>query len=161
MTCHLQTHQHARRGAALCARRGHRCHRGLHRLSSALPRPTRSFASARRDLTLCRLTPDLIYDQMIAAGVARKLVFSYLGNPGVGSLHCIRRAIEKGIPHPLEIEEYSAISAWSAVIWPEPASYPSSRCAATPAATWPRCQPRHSLCRQSLWRRADRRCAAA
>lgn len=61
----------------------------------------------KRDLTLCRLTPDLIYDQMIAAGVARKLVFSYLGNPGVGSLHCIRRAIEKDSPRPLEIEEYS------------------------------------------------------
>ena len=61
----------------------------------------------RRNLTLIRMTPDLIYDQMIAAGVARKLVFSYLGNPGVGSLHCIRRAIEKDIPAPLEIEEYS------------------------------------------------------
>ncbi len=61
----------------------------------------------RRDLTLCRMTPDLIYDQMIAAGCARKLVFSYLGNPGVGSLHCVRRAVEKGIPQPLEIEEYS------------------------------------------------------
>jgi glutaconate CoA-transferase subunit A len=61
----------------------------------------------RRDLTLCRMTPDLIYDQMIAAGCARKMVFSYLGNPGVGSLHCVRRAVEKGIPHPLEIEEYS------------------------------------------------------
>lgn len=61
----------------------------------------------KRDLTLCRLTPDLIYDQMIAAGVARKLIFSYLGNPGVGSLHCVRRAVEKGIPRPLEIEEYS------------------------------------------------------
>ncbi|MFQ5610958.1 MAG: CoA transferase subunit A [Anaerolineae bacterium] len=61
----------------------------------------------RRDLTLCRMTPDLIYDQMIAAGCARKLVFSYLGNPGVGSLHCIRRAVEKGIPRPLELEEYS------------------------------------------------------
>ena len=61
----------------------------------------------RRDLTLCRMTPDLIYDQMIAAGCARKLVFSYLGNPGVGPLHCIRRAVEKGIPQPLEIEEYS------------------------------------------------------
>nr|MBC8330779.1 CoA transferase subunit A [Anaerolineae bacterium] len=54
-----------------------------------------------------RMTLDLIYDQMIAAGCAKKLVFSYLGNPGVGSLHCIRRAIEKGIPHKLEIEEYS------------------------------------------------------
>jgi glutaconate CoA-transferase subunit A len=61
----------------------------------------------RRDLTLCRMTPDLIYDQMIAAGCARKMVFSYLGNPGVGSLHCVRRAVEKGIPQPLDIEEYS------------------------------------------------------
>jgi len=61
----------------------------------------------RRDLTLCRMTPDLIYDQMVAAGVARKLVFSYLGNPGVGSLHAIRRAVEQGIPAPLELEEYS------------------------------------------------------
>ena len=60
-----------------------------------------------RNLTLCRLTPDLIYDQMIAAGVANKLVFSYLGNPGVGSLHCIRRAVEKSIPRPLELEEYT------------------------------------------------------
>ncbi|MCA9866770.1 MAG: CoA transferase subunit A [Anaerolineales bacterium] len=61
----------------------------------------------KRDLVLCRLTPDLIYDQMIAAGVAAKLVFSYLGNPGVGSLHCIRRAVEHGVPRPLAIEEYS------------------------------------------------------
>ena len=61
----------------------------------------------RRELTLIRMTPDLLYDQMIAAGVASGLVFSYLGNPGVGSLHCIRRAVEKGIPHPLELEEYS------------------------------------------------------
>ena len=61
----------------------------------------------RRELTLIRMTPDLLYDQMIAAGVARGLVFAYLGNPGVGSLHCIRRAVEKGIPRPLELEEYS------------------------------------------------------
>ena len=61
----------------------------------------------RRDLTLIRMTPDLIYDQMVAAGLARKLVFSYLGNPGVGPLHCIRRAVEQGIPAPLELEEYS------------------------------------------------------
>ena len=60
----------------------------------------------RRDLTLCRLTPDLIYDQMIAAGCARKLVFSWAGNPGAGSLHAFRRAVEKGDP-PLELEEYS------------------------------------------------------
>jgi len=61
----------------------------------------------RRDLTLIRMTPDLIYDQMIAAGTAKKLIFSYMGNPGVGSLYCIRRAVEKGIPLPLELEEYS------------------------------------------------------
>src|SRR5437870_6779431 len=61
----------------------------------------------RRNLTLIRMTPDVIYDQMVAAGVARKLVFSYLGNPGVGSLYCIRRAVEKAIPRPLELEEYS------------------------------------------------------
>lgn len=62
----------------------------------------------RRDLTLCRLTPDLIYDQMIAAGCARRLVFSWAGNPGAGSLHAFRRAVEgaPGVP-PLEIEEYS------------------------------------------------------
>jgi glutaconate CoA-transferase subunit A len=61
----------------------------------------------KKDLTLCRLTPDLIYDQMIAAGVAKKLIFSYIGNPGVGSLHCVRRAVEMEIPKALEIEEYS------------------------------------------------------
>ena len=61
----------------------------------------------KQDLTLIRMTPDLIYDQMVAAGVARKMIFSYLGNPGVGSLYAIRRAVEKGVPRPLEIEEYS------------------------------------------------------
>lgn len=61
----------------------------------------------RRDLTLIRMTPDVIYDQMVAAGVARKLIFSYLGNPGVGPLHCLRRAVEQGLPTPLELEEYS------------------------------------------------------
>jgi glutaconate CoA-transferase subunit A len=59
------------------------------------------------DLTLCRMTPDLVYDQMVAAGCARKLIFSYLGNPGVGPLRCIRRAVEQGFPHALELEEYS------------------------------------------------------
>ncbi len=61
----------------------------------------------RRDLTLCRLTPDLIYDQMIAAGCARKLVFSWAGNPGAGSLHAFRRAVEGQPEQPLELEEYS------------------------------------------------------
>ncbi len=61
----------------------------------------------RKNLTLCRLTPDLLYDQMIAAGCARKLIFSWAGNPGVGPLHAFRRAVEHGIPAPLELEEYS------------------------------------------------------
>jgi len=61
----------------------------------------------RRGLTLARMTPDVIYDQMVAGGVADKLIFSWLGNPGVGSLHAIRRRIEDHDPGPLEIEEYS------------------------------------------------------
>jgi glutaconate CoA-transferase subunit A len=58
-------------------------------------------------LTLIRMTPDLIYDQMIGCGCARKLVFSWGGNPGVGSLHRLRDAVERGWPQPLEIEEHS------------------------------------------------------
>ncbi|MGA7271781.1 MAG: CoA-transferase [Acidimicrobiia bacterium] len=61
----------------------------------------------RRDLTLIRMTPDLIYDQMIGAGCAARLVFSWGGNPGVGSLHRLRDAVEHGYPAPLEIEEHS------------------------------------------------------
>jgi glutaconate CoA-transferase subunit A len=70
----------------------------------------------KRDLTLARLTPDLIYDQMVAAGTARKLVFSWLGNPGVGGLHAIRRRVEAPAGEGpagaadqarLELEEYS------------------------------------------------------
>ncbi len=61
----------------------------------------------RRDLTLCRLTPDLIYDQLIGAGCAKKLVFSWAGNPGAGPLYALRRAVEEGVPHPIELEEYS------------------------------------------------------
>ena len=61
----------------------------------------------RRDLTLSRMTPDVVYDQMIGAGVASKLIFSWMGNPGVGNLHAVRRRIEKADPAPLEIEEYS------------------------------------------------------
>jgi glutaconate CoA-transferase subunit A len=59
------------------------------------------------DLTLIRMTPDLLYDQMIGSGCARKLVFSWGGNPGVGSLHRLRDAVERRWPHPLEIEEHS------------------------------------------------------
>ena len=61
----------------------------------------------RRDLELIRMTPDILYDQMIGMGAARRLVFSYGGNPGVGSLHRFRDAIEHGWPHPIEIEEHS------------------------------------------------------
>jgi glutaconate CoA-transferase subunit A len=59
------------------------------------------------DLTLIRMTPDLLYDQMIGCGCARKLVFSWGGNPGVGSLHRFRDAVEHGWPRPLAIEEHS------------------------------------------------------
>src|SRR5262252_6666799 len=61
----------------------------------------------RRGLTLIRLTPDVIFDQLIGAGCARKLIFSWGGNPGVGSLHRFRDAVEHGWPRPLEIEEHS------------------------------------------------------
>src|SRR5437763_520128 len=61
----------------------------------------------RRDLTLIRMTPDPIYDQLIGAGCVRKLIFSWGGNPGVGSLHRFRDAVENAWPVPLEIEEHS------------------------------------------------------
>src|SRR3954471_15077735 len=71
----------------------------------------------RRDLTLVRMTPDLVYDQMVGMGCARKLVFSWGGNPGVGSLHRIRDAVENDWPGPLELEEHShagMAAAWAA-----------------------------------------------
>jgi glutaconate CoA-transferase subunit A len=61
----------------------------------------------KTDLTLIRMTPDILYDQIIGMGLARKLIFSWGGNPGVGSLHRMREAIETGWPRPLEIEEHS------------------------------------------------------
>src|SRR6201981_723074 len=61
----------------------------------------------RKDLTLIRMTPDLIYDQLIGMGCAKKLVFSWGGNPGVGSLHRMRDAVEHGWATPLEIHEHS------------------------------------------------------
>jgi glutaconate CoA-transferase subunit A len=61
----------------------------------------------RRDLTLARMTPDVIYDQLIGMGCARRLIFSWGGNPGVGSLHRFRDAVQNGWPAPLEIEEHS------------------------------------------------------
>jgi glutaconate CoA-transferase subunit A len=61
----------------------------------------------RKELELIRMTPDILYDQMVGAGAARKLVFSYAGNPGVGSLHRVRDAVENGWPRPIELEEHS------------------------------------------------------
>jgi glutaconate CoA-transferase subunit A len=61
----------------------------------------------RRDLTLVRMTPDILYDQLIGMGAVRKLVFSWGGNPGVGSLHRMREAVERGWPAPLELDEHS------------------------------------------------------
>ncbi|HET6782171.1 MAG TPA: CoA-transferase, partial [bacterium] len=61
----------------------------------------------KRSLTLIRMTPDLIYDQLIGMGCARKLIFSWGGNPGVGSLHRLRDAVENSWPNPLEVEEHS------------------------------------------------------
>src|ERR1700686_2374568 len=61
----------------------------------------------RKRLTLIRMTPDLIYDQLIGMGCAEKVVFSWGGNPGVGSLHRFRDAVENGWPNPIELEEHS------------------------------------------------------
>lgn len=61
----------------------------------------------KRDLTLVRMTPDIIYDQLIGMGCAKKMIFSWAGNPGAGSLHRFRAAVESGVPHKLEIEEHS------------------------------------------------------
>ena len=86
------------------------------------------------DLTLIRMTPDLIYDQMIGCGCARKLVFSWGGNPGVGSLHRLRDAVERGWPQPLEIEEHSHSAMAHAYAAPAP-----RECRARfSAATWDR-----------------------
>src|ERR687895_568019 len=61
----------------------------------------------KRDLTLVRMTPDIVYDQLIGSGCARKLTFSWGGNPGVGSLHRFRDAVENAWPRTLDIEEHS------------------------------------------------------
>jgi glutaconate CoA-transferase, subunit A len=62
---------------------------------------------SRKRLTLIRMTPDLIYDQLVGMGCAEKMVFSWTGNPGVGSLHRVRDAVENGWPQPLALEEHS------------------------------------------------------
>ena len=71
----------------------------------------------RRELALIRMTPDVVYDQLIGAGCARSLTFSWGGNPGVGSLHRLRDAVENGWPRPLELVEHShagMAAAWAA-----------------------------------------------
>jgi glutaconate CoA-transferase subunit A len=69
-----------------------------------------------RRLTLCRPTPDLVFDQMIGGGCAGKVVFSWAGNPGVGPLRAFRRAVEQGYPNKIEIEEYSHFAMISAIL---------------------------------------------
>jgi glutaconate CoA-transferase, subunit A len=77
----------------------------------------------RRDLTLVRMTPDVVYDQLIGMGCARKLVFSWGGNPGVGSLHRLRDAVEQGWPTPLELEEHSH-AGMAAAYWAGASGFP-------------------------------------
>ncbi len=88
----------------------------------------------KRDLTLARMTPDVVYDQMVGAGVAKKLIFSWLGNPGVGSLHAVRRRIEDQDP-PRSRSRSTRTSAWSAATSRGPRTCRSSRSAATTSPT--------------------------
>ena len=77
----------------------------------------------QHELTLIRMTPDVVYDQLIGAGAARKLVFSWGGNPGVGSLYRLRDAVENGWPAPLELEEHSH-AGMAAAYWAGAANLP-------------------------------------
>ena len=89
------------------------------------------------------MTPDIVYDQLIGAGCARKLTFSWGGNPGVGSLHRFRDAVENGWPQPLEIEEHSHAGMADALRRPARRGCRSACCAATSAPTCRR-TPRRS-----------------
>ena len=91
----------------------------------------------RRDLTLARMTPDVIYDQMIGAGVARKLIFSWMGNPGVGNLHAVRRRVETPTPR-RSSSRSTPTSGWCRATWRARRTCRSSRCAATTSPTSPR-----------------------
>jgi acyl CoA:acetate/3-ketoacid CoA transferase alpha subunit len=79
----------------------------------------------KRDLTLCRLTPDVVYDQMIGAGVAHKLVFSWMGNPGVGSLHAIRRRV--AIVHAQRADAAGDTQIWGLTGCQKEAAFAASR----------------------------------
>ena len=89
------------------------------------------------------MTPDIVYDQLIGAGCARKLVFSWGGNPGVGSLHRFRDAVEHGWPRALEIEEHSHAGMANRYA-AGAAGLPFAVCAATPAPTCPSTRRRSS-----------------
>ena len=89
----------------------------------------------KRDLTLARLTPDLIYDQMVAAGVARKLIFSWLGNPGVGGLNAIRRRIEDADPAAARARGVQPLRDGRRGTRPGPRTCRSTRCARTSRPT--------------------------
>jgi glutaconate CoA-transferase subunit A len=112
----------------------------------------------RKDLHLVRMTPDLVYDQMIGMGCARRLTFSWGGNPGVGSLHRLRDAVEHAWPAPLELDEHShagMAAAYTAGAAKLPfgllrgylgTDRPTTRASATstarsPANAWPPCRP--------------------
>ena len=88
----------------------------------------------RRELELIRMTPDLLYDQMIGMGVARRLVFSYGGNPGVGGLHRFRDAIENGWPRRWRSRS-TATPAWPTATRPARPICRARSCAATSAPT--------------------------
>jgi len=92
----------------------------------------------KKDLTLVRMTPDLVYDLLIGAGCARKLVFSWGGNPGVGSLHRLRDAVEKQWPQPLEKSKSTAMPTWPMPMWLAPLACRLLCCAPTWVPTCPR-----------------------
>ena len=94
----------------------------------------------RRDLTLVRMTPDIVYDQLIGAGCARKLIFSWGGNPGVGSLHRFRDAVEHGWPGRSRSRS-TATPGWRTPTSPARPTSRSRCCAATPAPTCPSTPP--------------------
>ena len=106
-----------------------------------------------RDLTLIRMTPDVLYDQMVGMGMAKKMIFSYVGNPGVGLLRRVRDAIENGFPNTPEIEEHSHAGDGQ---WPTRRAPPTcrSRCsAATRARASPAVNPNIKIDHLSLHRR--------
>lgn len=94
----------------------------------------------RRDLTLLRMTPDVIYDQLIGVGAARALIFSWGGNPGVGSLHRFRDAVEHGLPRPIELVEHTHASM-AAAYAAGAAGLPFAVLRATPATDTPAHNP--------------------